>query len=34
VKAVAHRRDGEEKIAVGRDDDIAAKDERLRAIVG
>jgi len=34
MDVVAHRRDGEEEIAVGRGDDVAAKDERLRAIMG
>ena len=31
MDVVAHRRDGEEEIAVGRGDDVAAKDEPLRA---
>jgi hypothetical protein len=33
MNVVAHRRDGEEEIAVGRGGDVAAKDEPLRAIV-
>src|ERR1700733_13512770 len=33
VEAVAHRGDGEEDIAVGCGDDVAAKEERFRAIV-
>src|SRR5580698_925828 len=34
MEVVAHRRDGEKEIALGRRDDVAAKDEPLRAILG